>query len=142
MKRLMILRFKLPFKKILIKSYYGVTHIVCKSFMLSNSTAIQSILPFQNILSKFFLWPLSTSIFDILKKWYLQDHFFKENIALVLIFLIILDQKTRILSFTRFFIILMKNGCNMMCFLSKKVLLLKDNTVWSILPLKRHLIFF
>ena len=63
------------------------------------------------------------------------DHFYEKNlldlIALVfLISLIIFDQKTRILSFTRFLIILMKNGFNMMCFLSKKVLLSKDNTVY------------
>ena len=51
-KRLMILWFKLPFKKILIKNYYGLTHIVCKNFILSNSTAIQSILLFQNSLIK------------------------------------------------------------------------------------------
>ena len=75
------------------------------------------------------------------------DHFYEKNlldlIALVfLISLIIFDQKTRILSFTRFLIILMKNGFNMMCFLSKKVLLSKDNTVSCILRLKGHLIFF
>ena len=139
----MILRFKLPFKKILIKSYYGVTHIVCKSFMLSNSTAIQSILPFQNILSKFF-YDLSAPQYLIYSKSDIcRITSSRKTLPLFfLIFLIILDQKTRILSFTRFFIILMKNGCNMMCFLSKKVLLLKDNTVWSILPLKRHLTFF
>ena len=51
-KRLMILWFKLLFKKILIKSFYGLTHIVCKNFILSNSTAIQSILLFQNSLIK------------------------------------------------------------------------------------------
>ena len=53
------------------------------------------------------------------------DHFDKKNlldlIALVfLISLIIFDQRTRVLSSTRFLIILMKNGFNMMCFLSKK----------------------
>ena len=56
------------------------------------------------------------------------------------IFLIIFDQKTRMLSFTGFLIILKKNGFTMMCFLSNKVLLSKDNTVWSILRLKVRLI--
>ena len=109
---------------------------------------------FQNIFSKFFN-DLSASQYLIYSKTifvgsFLQgklDHFDKKNlltlIALVfLISLIIFDQRTSILSSTRFFIILMKNGFNMMCFLSKKVLLSRDNTVSCILRLKGHLIFF
>ena len=48
----------------------------------SKDNTIQPILSFQNILSTFFLWPLSTSIFDILKNRYLRYHFFKENLIL------------------------------------------------------------
>ena len=75
------------------------------------------------------------------------DHFDKKNsldlIALVfLISFIVFDQRTRVLSSTRFLIILMKNGFNMMCLLSKKILLSKDNTVSCILRLKGRLIFF
>ena len=58
------------------------------------------------------------------------DNFYEKNlldlIALVfLIFLIIFDQKTRILSFTRSLITLIKNGFNMMCFLPKKRLIIE-----------------
>ena len=70
------------------------------------------------------------------------DHFDKKNlldlIALVfLISLIIFDQRTRVLSSTRFLIILMKNGFNMMCFLSKKSLIIERQHGFMYIAIER-----
>ena len=120
----------------------------------SKDNTIQPIMSFQNIFSKFF-YDLSAPQYLIYSKndicgitssrktWsFLRKKLIRFDCSCFLISLIIYDQKTRILSFTRFLIILMKNGFNMMCFLSKKVLLSKDNAVSCILRLKSHLIFF
>ena len=120
----------------------------------SKDNTIQPIMSFQNIFSKFF-YDLSAPQYLIYSKndicgitssrktWsFWQKKLIRFYALVFLISLIIFDQRTRVLSSTRFLIILMKNGFNMMCFLSKKSLIIERQHGLCILRLKSHLIFF
>ena len=129
-KGLITLWFKLLFK-ILIKSHYGLIHIVCKNFILSNSTTFNPYCLFRNFWANF-IYDLSTPQYFIhlkndicgitpsRKTWSFLRKNLLDLIALAFsnIFkrFCLEDNKIRhILSLTRFFIILMKNEFNMTC---------------------------
>ena len=90
---------------------------------------------FQNSLSKFFLWPRSTSIFDILKKRYLRGHFFKENLIICTKKLIRFDR-----SFFLVFLIILTRRHAYCLLLNFWSFLWKMDLIWSVFSFKQSLI--